>query len=329
MKKFYTLAFILFAFFSFGQVTLPHYEGFNYTIGQSLHSQSGWTLLNSGDDLAITSGNLSYTDLPTSTANKVSFGGAGIDAAKSFTSQTANTVYYSLLLNVSDLSTTTSTSGGYCAGFIQGVTTNFGATLWLKKVDATKFNIGVNSRTTAANTVFSATDYSINQTYLVVISYTFNAATGDDVVKIWVNPALTGVEPAALASATNTGGLDLASVSQVLVRQGSATDTPTMDIDELRVALTWADVTSVILSVKQNSIAGLNIYPNPVSNGTLYITSASNNEKSIAVYDILGKEVLNTTTSNNTVNVSNLTRGAYIVKITEDGKTNSRKLIIE
>jgi len=88
-------------------------------------------------------------------------------------------------------------------------------------------------------------------------------------------------------------------------------------------------VTEANLGLKQNAIAGLNMYPNPVSNGILYITSNSNNAKSLAVYDVLGKQVLNSKTSNNTVNVSNLTRGAYIVKITEDGKTDTKKLIVQ
>jgi hypothetical protein len=71
------------------------------------------------------------------------------------------------------------------------------------------------------------------------------------------------------------------------------------------------------------------MYPNPVSNGTLYITSNSIEAKSVAVYDILGKQVLNSKTSNNTVNVSELKGGSYIVKITEEGKTDTRKLIIQ
>jgi hypothetical protein len=83
------------------------------------------------------------------------------------------------------------------------------------------------------------------------------------------------------------------------------------------------------LSVKQNSISGLNVYPNPVKDGNLYITSDSSEAKTVAVYDILGKQVLNSKTSNNAVNVSNLKSGAYIVRITEDGKTDTRKLIIE
>jgi hypothetical protein len=88
-------------------------------------------------------------------------------------------------------------------------------------------------------------------------------------------------------------------------------------------------IDNTALSVQQNTIAGLNVYPNPVKDGNLYITSNSSNTKTVAVYDILGKQVLNATTSNNAVNVSNLKKGAYIVNISEDGKTDSRKLIIE
>jgi Secretion system C-terminal sorting domain len=88
-------------------------------------------------------------------------------------------------------------------------------------------------------------------------------------------------------------------------------------------------VSEATLGLKQSPIAGLNMYPNPVSNGTLYITSNSSEAKSVAVYDVLGKQVLDSKTSNNAVNVSNLTGGIYFVKITEDGKTDTRKIIIQ
>lgn len=85
-----------------------------------------------------------------------------------------------------------------------------------------------------------------------------------------------------------------------------------------------------VLSTKNyDAIKGLSMYPNPVKNGNLYITSNSSEAKTVGVYDILGKQVLNAKTSNNAVNVSSLKGGAYIVKITEDGKTDTRKLIIE
>jgi hypothetical protein len=82
------------------------------------------------------------------------------------------------------------------------------------------------------------------------------------------------------------------------------------------------------LGVNQNSIAGLRVYPNPVTNGNLFITSDSNDSKSVAIYDVLGKVVVKASVSDQAINVSNLKGGVYIVKITEAGKTATRKLVI-
>ena len=87
-------------------------------------------------------------------------------------------------------------------------------------------------------------------------------------------------------------------------------------------------VEDLTLGVKQNQIDGLRIYPNPVTNGTFYINTNTNSTKEVVVYDVLGKQVIKTSTTN-AVNVSNLKGGVYIVKITEDGKTATRKLVIK
>ena len=87
-------------------------------------------------------------------------------------------------------------------------------------------------------------------------------------------------------------------------------------------------VTGSTLGVKQNQIEGLKIYPNPVTNGTFYINTSSDSKKDVVVYDVLGKQVVKTSTTN-AVNVSNLKGGVYIVKITEDGNTATRKLVIK
>ena len=55
--------------------SLPQYDGLNYTAGVGLQTQTGWTTLNSGDDLLIASGSLSYIGLESSTGNKVTFAG--------------------------------------------------------------------------------------------------------------------------------------------------------------------------------------------------------------------------------------------------------------
>jgi hypothetical protein len=86
---------------------------------------------------------------------------------------------------------------------------------------------------------------------------------------------------------------------------------------------------SVTLQAQNNEIAGLKVYPNPVSNGVLHVESNLNTERTISLYDVLGKEVMKTTTSNTTINITNLNSGIYIVKITEGGKTATKKLVVK
>ena len=83
------------------------------------------------------------------------------------------------------------------------------------------------------------------------------------------------------------------------------------------------------LSVAQNDIAGLKIYPNPVNNGNLFITTANNDTKAVQIFDVVGKMVVNTTVNSQAINVSALHSGVYVVKVTEAGKTATRKLVIK
>lgn len=82
------------------------------------------------------------------------------------------------------------------------------------------------------------------------------------------------------------------------------------------------------LSATDNNIEGLKIYPNPLSGNTLYLTSTNNLNMSVQFFDLLGKEVLKSEVINGIVNITTLTSGVYVVKITEEGKTASRKLVI-
>ena len=82
-----------------------------------------------------------------------------------------------------------------------------------------------------------------------------------------------------------------------------------------------------VLSVKQDNIAGLSIYPNP-ANTVVNISSDLNGIKNVEIYDVLGKQVIKTSTEM-AVNVSALNAGVYMVKITQDGKSATRKLVIK
>jgi hypothetical protein len=78
-----------------------------------------------------------------------------------------------------------------------------------------------------------------------------------------------------------------------------------------------------------NAIEGLKMYPNPLKGNTLFLTSTVNANMSVQIFDVLGKEVLKSNVINNAVNVSGLNAGVYIVKITEEGKAATRKLVIQ
>ncbi|MEZ7499073.1 T9SS type A sorting domain-containing protein [Flavobacterium sp. Arc3] len=75
-------------------------------------------------------------------------------------------------------------------------------------------------------------------------------------------------------------------------------------------------------------IEGLNLYPNPVTNGKVNISTKNDSNKEIMIFDLLGKKVLQTSISSKEVNVSSLNPGVYIIKINEDNATATRKLIV-
>ncbi|WP_445455911.1 T9SS type A sorting domain-containing protein [Flavobacterium sp. HNIBRBA15423] len=90
------------------------------------------------------------------------------------------------------------------------------------------------------------------------------------------------------------------------------------------------DLSDLTLSTKSfNAIDGLTMYPNPLSGNTLNFSSTANNTMTVQIFDILGKEVAKGNVVNNTFNTGNLNAGIYIVKVTEEGKTATRKLVVK
>ena len=76
------------------------------------------------------------------------------------------------------------------------------------------------------------------------------------------------------------------------------------------------------------TIEGLSLYPNPVTNGKVYISSKNDLEKEIIVFFFFFKKVLQTHIIGRELNVSDLVPCVYIIKISEENATATRKLII-
>ncbi len=86
---------------------------------------------------------------------------------------------------------------------------------------------------------------------------------------------------------------------------------------------------SSTLAVQQEKATFFSIFPNPVSNGLVNIQSQSNMLKNISIYDVIGRRVYIKNTTANQININNLKAGLYFVKVQQDGKIATRKLVIE
>lgn len=323
MKNLYTLSLLLTTAAAFSQAALPYTETFSYTPGSNLGGQGGWENLNTGDEIMVTKGSLGYPGLAASAGNKATFGGAGMDLHLQYAEQNSGTVYASFIMNVNDAGVT-NPDGGYFAGFGESET-NFVCTLWAKN-SLNGFVLGINSTTAVADTQYTVAEYTLSTELFIVLAYDFATNTSS----LWINPGSLGEGTAPAATLTATGMVDVASVDRFFLRQDSATETPNhMHVDEMRIGTSWADVTPTgAAGIDKHAVAGLKLFPNPLSGNILNITTTANASKTVAFYDVLGKQALNTAITGSTVNVSGLSAGVYIVKITEEGKTATRKLII-
>ena len=329
MKKIYSLLLIALTSTSFGQIT----DTFLYT-GSA--NANGWTTHSGATpgQITVVAGSIPYSTI-VAQGNKIALvAGNTEDINKSCGTAITTVAYFSTVINmpnVTGLHPNTAT-GDYsiALGTTAGASlTALPARIYFRTgTVADTFNIGVlnNSGGTAAPS-FVATDFAINTPIFVVVKYD----RGTNTASLFVNPALDSTEPTA--TTTNATGTTAAptQIASIALRQGgnATAGTGNVEFDDIRIADNWTYVTTSVLgSSSFSQIDGLKMYQNPSKNN-LFIETALNSDINISIVNMLGKEVVNTKVINNTINVSNLTSGIYIVKITEEGKISTKKLIIE
>ncbi|MEZ4801183.1 MAG: T9SS type A sorting domain-containing protein [Gelidibacter sp.] len=296
--------------------SLPIYENFNYgssTGDLTAVSGGNWTNHSGTGAVGYATTSLSMAGYSSSGIG----GSATIDAAlgedvnRAFTPQTTGTIYFSALMNLSAVS-----SGGSYFFHLKNETTGFYGRVGAKDDGSGNVLFGIGA--TSSTLVYGTTPYSLNTTYLVVGTY--NLDSGVSNLYVMTSPSAT--EPTT-PEATDTGSTGNTVVA-VALRQGSGT--PSGVIDGINVATSWG---SVLSTNEFNETAKFKIYPNPTSVGYVNITSNTADAMSVKVFDVLGKQVLNQTVSNNRLNVASLKSGIYIMKISQNDATITKKLVIK
>ncbi|WP_299115009.1 FG-GAP-like repeat-containing protein [uncultured Winogradskyella sp.] len=82
-----------------------------------------------------------------------------------------------------------------------------------------------------------------------------------------------------------------------------------------------------VLTVEDETLTDMVIYPNPVDDILTIETAADITDKIATVFDINGRKVLNQKLTSNTLKVSSLQSGIYFLRLESNGKSMKRKFI--
>ena len=344
MKTFYIIALILFINFgaklSFSQVLFD--ENFNYPAGDSIGAH-GWNW-NTGttNTILVTSPGLSYSGYPLSgIGNSCRLRNNGNDAYKGFTADSIGAIYFSFMVKVDSAKS----AGDYFAALIPPTSTTLYTARFYAKDSLGGLAFGLSKSTAGAGGIFyTAGNYTLGTTYLVVIKYIFNTgSTTDDVMNVYIfSSGLPASEPGSPTIGPVTGTANEGALGRIALRQGSAANAPSLTIDGLRISKTWSNIVSVrnVNSIAQGFVLSQN-FPNPFNpNTNINFSIPKNGFVNLTVYNSIGEEVgnlinenLNSGSYDYNFNGSSLNSGVYFYRLTFSAKdgdvsTETKKLIL-
>lgn len=277
-------------------------ENFEYELG-SLYSQGGWLKYGTQatGPVQVIDNALTYPDYQDKAVGKAVHltqvaSGEDLMRAVSETAISSGKVYLSALVKVNAVA-----DDQYFLAFIQPTSAGIvdkktppeNTRLIASKGSADGKFVFKISRNSA--TLFESTEeFELGKTYLVVMSYEFKEGTKNDVVQLWVNPAVTSTEPqpnAAINSTTHTGA-DMKSFQAIELRQGSSATKvgPEVIVDAIRVGTAWTDLFDVASTEPTMTVTPTVVYDGSavaIGSSTTYATYAveyANLENPIDVY---------------------------------------------
>lgn len=256
MKKFYLLLLISLFILPFATTLGQNYEvaggliyedNFDYPVGDTLTNHGVWANHSgTGFFITISGGSLSHPTYPASgIGNSVILeGGASSreDVNATFNpTDTTGSVYAAVLVKFDSADV----AGDYFFHFSENPhTNNFRGRVFARDDGAGNLNFGL--RFGSAGTIEWSGSYAFGDTVLLVLEYLYvgDLSSQDDTVKLFINPDLSGPEPAAdLVSPAGNSDIQVGSID---LRQGS---TPLhAQVDGIRVTNLWGNIVPVELA---------------------------------------------------------------------------------
>lgn len=163
--------------------------------------------------------------------------------------------------------------------------------------------------------IHDQTDFDSSQDHIVQIDPSTGAQTG----------VMYDYQPDSISGAgLLAGGLSISSelVANKVVLLGMAQTDPS----EIFAVELIDNTTSA--SIDSDDLLNFSVYPNPTNTSTITIETPFNNEMQVSVFNMLGARVMESIVSNNKVNISSLNSGVYMIKVKQNNKSATKKLIV-
>jgi Secretion system C-terminal sorting domain len=237
-------------------------EDFDYPAGDSIGAY-GWTSFSGGSTnrLVVTSPGLIYNGY---TKSDIGFAttvlSTGQDAYKPFSSnQTSGSLYASFMVSIDSAKN----SGDYfCAYLTSTSTTSFFGRCYARKTSNGNIAFGLSKTTSGSGGIFYGDSiYTTGVTYLLILKYTFNTGSNtDDEVSLFILTAgVPSIEPAPSIGPVTGSASDPADLGRFALRQGTASSSPTLQIDGIAVSNSWNTVLPVEMETFSSSVSGRNV----------------------------------------------------------------------
>ncbi len=330
MKKFYSLfiAFIATTTLAFGQWTsLPVYESFNYAEGNLGLSTATvaipWNYGSTRSAIVVASPNLTYTDM-TTTENKVIKllnVGSAANIKTIFPVQTVP-VYASFLMR--GLSAPAGASTRIAAfGGITNSTGTFSPGIFCDQ-SGTGFKLGFDGAAGSVSVSQSA-EFALNTTIMVIMKYTPSSTAASGMADFWINPTSASLSTTPDISFA-TGGV-IGDVSFLTLKTGLGAADVLMD--ELHISTSWANVAPSVTTKLENTTQKQIGLSSTILKNQVSLTNCNENV-SVEFYSIDSKLMKSVKLNGeSTIDVSQLKKGIYLIKIASATQNYSLKAIKE
>ncbi len=251
---------------------------------------------------------------------------------RAFTAFNGGTMYVSMVINISQASTSNLATDFF--RIMAGSNTTIPFRLTAMSITPGFFSIGVSKGT--GPVFYYSQQIAMNTNHLIVCKYLTNAGASNDIVAMYVNPVVQLGEPATADAGFSNGTDVVGNIDRMCFRQNVALGVPVGRAGLISVSGTWSGLKFPALETTQYDNNQITINSNQLKNGLLNISSNQVLENSLLqIFDIRGQLLENKTISlqandNLVVTKTISMSGIYIVKLTNnEGLNMFKKVLVE